>query len=266
MLYSRVLDSVKSALKRALPPALTRRLAGWYRSAVLFRFHGDIARAKAETELAFWRKTLKPGVKVENGYYQYLFTDLFGLELQDYQGRRVLDVGCGPRGSLEWATMARQRIGLDPLASSYRAFGTAHHAMLYIQAGSEFMPFGSGVFDLVASFNSLDHVNNLDRTVEELARVLAPDGRLLVIAEVNHEPTLTEPITFSWDIADRFAPLLEVIRARFLEKPAGPIYQSIRVGVPFDFRDPTPRPGILCAMLQKNGVAAAAPAREVESY
>ncbi len=251
-------DSVKLALKRVLPPALTHRFAGLYRRAVLLRYHGDVARAKAESELAFWRKTLPPGVRVENGYYEYLFTTLFTLQLQDYQGRRVLDVGCGPRGSLEWATMVRQRVGLDPLASSYRAFGTARHAMEYIEAGSESMPFATGAFDLVASFNSLDHVTDLDRTIEELARVLAPDGRLLLIAEVNHEPTLTEPITFSWDVTARFAPGLEVVRARCLEKPAGPIYQSIHMDVPFDFSNPAPRSGILCVMLRKTGTGGAA--------
>jgi SAM-dependent methyltransferase len=243
--------SLKQLLKRILPAALARRAAGLYRRAVLFRYSGDTARAKAEMELAFWRGTLRPGVNVENRYYEYLFTTLFGLETQLYQGRRILDVGCGPRGSLEWASMADQRIGLDPLADAYRAFGTARHAMTYIKAGSETIPFLTGAFDIVSSFNSLDHVDNLDLSVKELARVLAPSGYLLLIVEVNHEPTLTEPIMLSWDIPARFAPSLQVVRAQCLEKPVGPIYRSIQKGVPFDFNKPTSRPGILCALLRK---------------
>ena len=32
------------------------------------------------------------------------------------------DIGCGPRGSLEWATMAAERVGLDPPVNKYLGF------------------------------------------------------------------------------------------------------------------------------------------------
>ena len=38
-------------------------------------------------------------------------------------GMRVLDVGCGPRGSLEWATMAARRVGIDGGGGSPRGAG-----------------------------------------------------------------------------------------------------------------------------------------------
>lgn len=234
-----------------LPRPLARRVAKLYRSAVLLWFRGDVARAKAASELAFWRRTLSSRTTIENRHYEYLFTALFGVKREYYAGRRVLDVGCGPRGSLEWAAMARQRVGLDPLVGAYRFFGITRHATTYVQACSEAIPFIASVFDIVAVFNSLDHVDNLDRSLYEISRVLAPGGYLLLIVEVNHEPTLTEPMTFSWDIPKRFPPGLRVLREYRFEKPVDPIYESIHLGVPFDATDPSFRPGVLCAMLQK---------------
>jgi SAM-dependent methyltransferase len=246
-----LLGSLRLTIKRTLPAPVVRQLARLHRAVVLLWFHGDVARAKAATELSFWRRTLLPGVSVENRHYEYLFTTLFGIEPQEYTGCRVLDVGCGPRGSLEWAAMTGQRVGLDPLADAYRTFGTRQHATAYVKAYSEAIPFIAGAFDVVTSFNSLDHVNDLNLTLEELGRVLAPGGRLLLITEVNHEPTLTEPITFSWDIVVRFPPGLRVLTEYRFEKPVGPIYESLHMSVPFDASDPTSRPGILCAMLRK---------------
>jgi SAM-dependent methyltransferase len=246
--------SLRVVIKRLLPDPVVRQLARLHRVAVLLWFRGDVARAKAASELAFWRRTLPPGVSVENRHYEYLFTALFGIRIEEYAGRRVLDVGCGPRGSLEWAAVTRQRIGLDPLVDAYQRFGIRRHTMTYIKACSEAIPFITGAFDFVASFNSLDHVDNLDLTLKELGRVLAPGGRLLLIAEVNHEPTLTEPISFSWDIAGRFPPGFRVVTEYRFEKPVSPIYESIYMGVRFDASDPTSRPGILCAMLQNTQV------------
>lgn len=242
---------LRLAVQRALPSSMIRQLARLRRMAVLLRFRGNVTRAKEATELAFWRETLSRERVVQNQHYEHLFTSLFGMNREEYAGCRVLDVGCGPRGSLEWAGMARRRIGLDPLADAYRAFGILRHATAYVTARSEAMPFAAGGFDIVASFNSLDHVDDLNRTLEELGRVLAPGGKLLLITEVNHEPTLTEPVSFSWDILGRFPADLHVVLERHFEKPLGPIYQSIRMGLRFDRSDSTVRPGILCAMLRK---------------
>ena len=41
----------------------------------------------------------------DEGYRRItVYTVVFGLTRDDFAGKAVLDVGCGPRGSLEWAT------------------------------------------------------------------------------------------------------------------------------------------------------------------
>jgi SAM-dependent methyltransferase len=102
-------------------------------------------------------------------------------------------VGCGPRGSLEWATTAAEAVGVDPLADRYRKLQSREQRMTYVNAYAEAMPFANERFDDVFCFNALDHTADFRCALNEIHRVLRPGGRFLVITEVNHEPTLAEP-------------------------------------------------------------------------
>ena len=102
-------------------------------------------------------------LELSNAHYAWCFTDCFGLPLELYDGKRVLDVGCGPRGSLEWAERAAERVGLDPLADEYQRLHSREHAMTYVAAPAESIPFPDGHFDVVSTMNSLDHVDDLAR-------------------------------------------------------------------------------------------------------
>src|SRR4051794_32000441 len=73
-------------------------------TAIRIRYCGDSARAKASGEMAFWRGRHAEEGTLSNDHYEHLFTTLHGLSRRDFVNSHVLDVGCGPRGSLEWAT------------------------------------------------------------------------------------------------------------------------------------------------------------------
>lgn len=222
-------------------------------NAVIFvKARGEMTTVKHQAELAFWRGVRRrEGEWLANGHYEWFYTTYFGLSRQDYAGRRVLDIGCGPRGSLEWADMARERVGLDPLADEYRALGADRHKMTYIRSGAESIPFPDGHFDIVTTFNSLDHVDNVDKTISEISRVTAPGGTCLIISDVNHDPTFTEPIFYSWDITDRFTGF-DVIESRHLEKPTDSVYDSVKAGIPYDHANARKRYGLLSARLQRH--------------
>jgi SAM-dependent methyltransferase len=160
---------------------------------------------KGDAELRYWRSRHQ----AEHGslsydHYMWFYTGEFGLVPDDYDGKRVLDIGCGPRGSLEWATTARERIGLDPLVDQYRQLGIDSHAMTYVSSGAETIPFDDGHFDIVTTFNSLDHVDDVPAAIQEMTRVARPGGIGLVIVEVNHPATATEPHTLPWNLFDQF--------------------------------------------------------------
>jgi ubiquinone/menaquinone biosynthesis C-methylase UbiE len=200
-------------------------------------------RAKHWAELRYWRK--RADTLENNQHYAYFFTEHFKIERGFYAGKRILDIGCGPRGSLEWANDAAECVGVDPLANDYLKLGASKHRMRYVQSGAEELPFDDGHFDVVSTFNSLDHVDDVDAALREIHRVTAPGGTLLLIVEVAHEPTWTEPHALEpeflhhlegWDIRSE----------RLTAFSQAGIYSSLRDSAPYESG-----PGLLSARLER---------------
>jgi ubiquinone/menaquinone biosynthesis C-methylase UbiE len=212
---------------------------------------------KAEAELAFWESQLQGQDQFSNDHYKYFYTTYFGLELEFYRGKKVLDIGCGPRGSLEWATAAGLRIGIDPLAADYRCLGTSWHAMHYVACLAENLPFPAASFDIVCSFNSLDHVDDLGKVIHEICRVTASGGLFLLLTDIHEQPTVMEPSAFSWEIVNRFLPAFTMVDQKQVEYTVfspegyGDMYQSLQRGLPYNFEDARVRDGILSARFYK---------------
>lgn len=202
-------------------------------------------------ELRFWQRAMRTPNSPYITDYEFFYTSHFGLDKSFFREKRILDIGCGPRGSLVWAAEARVRVGMDPLALSYRRLGTRGQQMDYVAGFAETLPFLSQSFDVVCSFNSLDHVDDLDKAVGELIRILAPGGHFLLITEIHPHPTLLEPRAFSWDIAEKFADVLILVEEKHYEKTVSGIYRSIQAGVAFNHADRSERYGILSARFCK---------------
>ena len=208
---------------------------------------------KNQYELFYWRMRKRNEGTLNNQGYFTLFNTLMELEPEFYRDKKILDLGCGPRGSLEWADMAAERVGLDPLVDSYRALGIDEHSMRYVNAPAEQIPYPDGYFDVVTSINSLDHVDDLDQTVSEIIRVTADGGHFLLAVEVNHEATIAEPHTLQWDIVDRFSPgMIVEYEKHYDQPPKTPGVGSALHGIPFDHSNPESRPGVLVARFRKD--------------
>lgn len=202
------------------PPTVVLDFAKSYRAAVLTRL-GRSPRARRLFEYVFWaRRRLADGM-LRNAAYEFYFTSLFGLDRSFYVGKRMLDVGCGPRGSLEWATMAADRIGVDPLANAYRSLGIGRHQMRYVTAASEALPFPAASFEVVSCINALDHVESVEKSISEIARVTSPGGSIIVVVEIDHEPTPTEPHTLERDVVDLFPGCVVRSQQCFERRPEG---------------------------------------------
>jgi 2-polyprenyl-6-hydroxyphenyl methylase/3-demethylubiquinone-9 3-methyltransferase len=96
-------------------------------------------------------------------------------------GLQLLDVGCG--GGLVAEELARRgyRVsGVDPSPQSIRAAQV--HArrervdVSYLPAAGEALPFSASTFDAVTCLDVLEHVDDLDVVLGEIARVLKPGG------------------------------------------------------------------------------------------
>ena len=206
-------------------------------------------RRKRAREFEWWSET---GAALGNLHYEWFYTEHFGLDPDFYAGKRVLDIGCGPAGSLEWAGMAAQRIGLDPLADEYRKLGTDRHQMTYVTAPVERMPFADGHFEIVATINSLDHVEDPVRAVDEISRVIAPGATLLLIVEVNHPPTPVEPHSLGWDVVDLFRPAWQVtLKRHYAESSDHMLLEDIQRGLPYDHDATGDAPGVLSVLMTR---------------
>ena len=206
-------------------------------------------------EYAYWRSRLSEEKEFGNAFYGRMFTRSVGLSSAFYADKRVLDVGCGPRGSLEWASHAAERVGVDVLVGRYRRFGIEGHSMRYVEAGAENMPFDDGYFDIVTSFNALDHVEDVRASLQEMTRVLRPGGMLVLVVDIHRRPTVAEPHALPWDLVGWLDPTLEVVDERHLEKQ--PTGDYLANPVPYDHDDPSDRYGVLLIKARKREVTAA---------
>jgi len=204
---------------------------------------------KGLNEILFWRFKKVIEGRLNNDHFEVFFTDFFALKKSDFSDKKIVDIGCGPRGSLEWADNVAERIGLDPLADKYVKMEGKYHKMKYVNSGAESMPYSDGYFDFVSSLNSLDHVDNLDACIQEIKRVTKVGGRFLLISDIHSFPTVAEPSNFGWDIAEKFAPEFEVEFEKHFE--GSNMYKSLRENIPFDHSNEEDRYGILALKLKR---------------
>lgn len=170
------------------------------------------------SQYMYWWRKWKKERGFSNSHFEYFFTDYFDVPKIFYENKKVLDIGCGPRGSLEWTPENTLAVGLDPLAVDYARFGITNHKALYVNARAEKIPFIAGSFDCVSAFNSLNYVDGVDKSIDEIRRVLKPAGVFLLVVEINSLPTMDATHTLSSSILDRFG--FDIVERRTYHKPA----------------------------------------------
>lgn len=108
----------------------------------------------------------------------------FSTQVADWSGMTVLDVGCG--GGFMAETLARKGasvVGVDPSAPAVEAareHAKAHGLSIDYRVGSgERVPMTSATADCVVCVDVLEHVESVDRVLDEVRRVLKPGGIFL---------------------------------------------------------------------------------------
>ena len=98
------------------------------------------------------------------------------LELLPPPGRLTVDVGSGEgRLTRELARLGHNVVGVE--ASAALAAAAARDGLEVLVADAAALPLEDGTADLAVAFMSLLNMDDMDRVVSEVARVLAPGGR-----------------------------------------------------------------------------------------
>lgn len=98
-------------------------------------------------------------------------------------GKKVLDVAAGiGYGAALLADAARCVIAVDLDAASLRFARRAYSRdnLLFLQGDAASLPVGSKAADLAVAMEVLEHVDKQEELVAELARVIAPEGTVLI--------------------------------------------------------------------------------------
>lgn len=109
-------------------------------------------------------------------------------------GDRVLDVACGPGNFTRSVAAAAGEsglvVGLDASTTMLEvaARETKHGNVVYLRGDAADLPFRDASFDAVCCFAALYLIEEPWRAVEEIARVLAPGGRVALLSSCARGP------------------------------------------------------------------------------
>jgi 2-polyprenyl-3-methyl-5-hydroxy-6-metoxy-1,4-benzoquinol methylase len=126
----------------------------------------------------------------------YSLSNYFGEDLTAYlEGKKVLDLGCfnGGRGigwfekfkmaSITGIDVAQEYIDSATQFAKYKEIPAE-----YVLAHGEELPFADNSFDAIVTFDVLEHVRNLEKTMAECYRILRPHGVICLVFPSFHHP------------------------------------------------------------------------------
>ncbi len=141
-----------------------------------------------EQHAAWWQQGFTDGADAE---YEEQILPILSAHLQG--ATRLLDVGCG-EGQVGRRAAAldtvRFVVGADPTWAQIKVAAERGGGVTVTRAEAAGLPFHRDSFDAVVACLVFEHIADFDQSIAEVARVLAPGGRFLLL--LNH-PLLQAP-------------------------------------------------------------------------
>ena len=93
--------------------------------------------------------------------------------------KKIIDIGCGPGGNILLLKDFGHVTGLDMSAEALK-FAKTNNFDELVQASGTDIPFENESFDMVTSFDVLEHIDDDEAVIREAMRILKPGGLFVV--------------------------------------------------------------------------------------
>ncbi|MEH1769966.1 MAG: methyltransferase domain-containing protein, partial [Nostoc sp.] len=151
-----------------------------------------------------------------NGQIKYEHLHRYALCVDYVAGKDVLDIACGEGyGCALLASVAKSVVGVD-INSEVVEYATneysTHKNIRFIVGSCDSLPLPNNSVDVVTSFETIEHHDKHEEMMQEIKRVLKPDG-VLIISSPNRltysdEPKYSNPFHVKELYYDELAALL----------------------------------------------------------
>lgn len=130
-----------------------------------------------EEHAGWWQRSFTDGADPE---YEKQILPLVARHLTG--ARRVLDIGCGEgQVARRVAALGATVVGLDPTWAQVTVARERAGGPAYARARGEDLPCRGAAFDAVVLCLALEHIEAFEAAIDEVARVLEPDGRFVLL-------------------------------------------------------------------------------------
>ena len=154
-----------------------------------------------EQHAEWWQREFSAGADPE---YERQILPLVDRHL--HGARRVLDIGCGEgQVARRVAKLGANVVGLDPTPTQIRVARDRGGGPQFARARAEALPCADDAFDAVLLCLALEHVEAFELAIREVARVLEPGGRFVLLLA---HPLLQAPRQWLGRGPERRGPLL----------------------------------------------------------
>lgn len=94
-------------------------------------------------------------------------------------GKTILEIGCGDGGCIQLLRERNEVAGVDASESGVQHCLARRVPATLVDVSTQRLPFEPDTFDIVICLETLEHLANPQHVIDEIGRVLKPQGRLI---------------------------------------------------------------------------------------